>query len=129
MGANDAVLSGQPQHVPLNQYSSNLRRIINHSAFEAHNTKFILITPAPICEYDTQASDATLGKHYIQRLAANTKLYADATLEIGKELGVPTVDLWEAFIEYVGGWGDGNPLPGSRKIPKNEKFTELFRDG
>lgn len=129
MGTNDAVLPGQLQHVPLDQYSNNLRRIINHSVLKAHETKFILIVPAPICEYDTQASDATLGKHYIQRLAANTKLYADAALEVGRELGVPTVNLWEAFMEYVGGWQDGKHLPGSRDIPKNEKFTELFRDG
>lgn len=95
----------------------------------AHESKFILIVPAPICEYDTQESDAALGKHYIQRLAASTKLYADATLGVGRELGVPTVDLWGAFMEYVGGWEEGKPLPGSREIPKNEKFAELFRDG
>lgn len=129
LGANDAVLPGQPQHVPLNQYSNNLRRIINHSALGAHETKFILIVPAPICEYETQASDAVLGKHYIQRLATSTKLYADAALGVGKELGVPTVDLWGVFMEYVGGWEEGKPLPGSREIPKNEKFAELFRDG
>lgn len=128
-GANDATLLGQPQHVPLDQYSNNLRRIIKHSALEAHGTKFILIVPAPICEYDTQENDATLGRHYIQRLAASTKLYADAALEVGKELGIPTVNLWEAFMEYVGGWQDGKSLPGSRDIPKNEKFAELFRDG
>lgn len=129
MGTNDAVLPDQPQYVPLDQYSNNLRRIINHSTLKAHDTKFILIIPAPICEYDTQASDAAAGKHYIQRLAANTKLYADAALKVGKELGVPTVNLWEAFMEYVGGWEEGKPLPGSKEVPKNEKFAELFRDG
>lgn len=70
-----------------------------------------------------------MGKHYIQRLVANTKLYVDATLEVGKDLGVPTVNLWEAFMEYVGGWEEGKPFPGSKEIPKNEKFADLFRDG
>jgi hypothetical protein len=129
LGTNDAVLSDQPQYVPLDQYSNNLRRIINHSTLKTHDTKFILITPGPICEYDTQASDAAMGKHYIQRLAANTKLYVEVALRVGKELGIPTVNLWEAFIDYVGGWKEGEPLPGSKDIPKNEKFADLFRDG
>lgn len=129
MGANDAVLPGLPQHVPLNQYSKNLYRILNHSSLKAHDTKFILVGPAPICEYDTQEHDASNKINYVQRLAAVTKQYSDAALVVGRELGLPTVDLWNAFINHAGGYEVNKHLPGSKEIPKNQKLSDLFRDG
>jgi hypothetical protein len=129
LGANDAVLPGLPQHVPLNQYSKNLYRILNHSSLKAHDTKFILVGPAPICEYDTQEHDASNKINYVQRLAAVTKQYSDAALVVGRELGLPTVDLWNAFINHAGGYEVNKHLPGSKEIPKNQKLSDLFRDG
>jgi len=128
-GANDATLSDRSQHVPLDQYAENLRRIINHPLLVAHSPKILLIIPPPICEYRTQDHDLTKGIVGPQRLAANTKRYADAALEVGKALGIPTVNLWETFMQYAGGWEEGNPLPGSKELPKNEKLGELLRDG
>jgi len=128
-GANDATLPDNRQHVPLDQYSETLKRIINHPLLVAHNPKILLITPPPICEYRTQEHDLERGIVGVQRLAANTKRYADAALEVGKALGIPTVNLWEAFMQYAGGWEEGNPLPGSKELPENEKLGELLRDG
>jgi len=62
------------------------------------------------------------------REAGVTKKYADATLEVGKEEGVATVDIWGAFMAYVG-WNEGEPLPGSKTQPRSEKLGELLRDG
>lgn len=129
MGANDAVLLGQPQHVPLDQYSKNLHRIMNHPSLKAHDTKYILIGPAPICEYDTQEHDAVHKINYVQRLAAVTKQYSDAAIVVGRELGLPTVDLWSAFIDHAGGYEANKPLPGSKEILKNQRLSDLFRDG
>lgn len=128
-GANDATLSDRSQHVPLDQYAENLKRIINHPLLVAHSPKILLIIPPPICEYRTHGHDLAKGIVGAQRLAANTKRYADAALEVGKALGIPTVNLWEAFTQYAGGWEEGNPLPGSKELPKNEKLGELLRDG
>lgn len=128
-GANDAVLPGLPQHIPLDEYRWNLKKIIQHKVLKPHDPKFILITPPPICEYATQAEDAEKGKNFVQRLAARTKEYADAALEVGEELGVPTVNLWKACIDYAGGWKEGEPIPGSKPDGINAKLTELFRDG
>ncbi|CUS14231.1 unnamed protein product [Tuber aestivum] len=128
-GPNDATLPDRSQHVPLDQYSENLKRIINHPLLVAHSPRIILITPPPICEYRTQDSGLEKGILGIQRLAANTKKYADAALEVGKALGIPTVNLWEAFMQYAGGWEEGSPLPGSKELPRNEKLGELLRDG
>lgn len=76
-----------------------------------------------------EASDREKGRDIIQRLQANTKQYRDAALEVGKELGVPTVDLWKAFVDYTGGWKEGEPLPGGKEDPRVDKFAELLRDG
>ncbi|KAL7271478.1 hypothetical protein RUND412_005762 [Rhizina undulata] len=129
LGANDAVLPGQLQHIPLEEYVTNLRVLLTHPVFKPHNPKFVLIAPPPICEYLTQADDAAKGKPKVQRLAANTKKYSDAALALGKELNVPTVDLWKAFTDYAGGWEEGKSLPGSKELPENEKLAELLRDG
>ncbi|KAG0633096.1 SGNH hydrolase-type esterase domain-containing protein [Tuber brumale] len=128
-GANDAALPDRSQYVPLDQYAENLKRIVNHPLLVAHSPKIVLITPPPICEYRTQDNDLAKGIVGIQRLATNTKKYVDAALEVGKALDIPTVNLWGAFVQYVGGWEEGNPLPGSKELPKNEKLGELLRDG
>jgi len=128
-GANDSVQPGQLQHVPLDEYRANLKKILNHQVLKQHELKFILITPPPICEYQTQEDDAKKGKTEIQRLAKNTKRYAETALAVGKEMNVPTVNLWECFMQYAGGWKEGSHLPGSKDIPPNKKLQELFRDG
>ena len=89
----------------------------------------MLIAPAPVCEYITQESDAAKGKHVILRTAARTKEYADAAIAVGEELSIPTVNLWQAFIDDAGGWTEGQPLPGSKGAPRNERLATLLRDG
>jgi len=128
-GANDAVLPGQLQHIPLEEYRKNLKSILMHQALKQHDTKFVLITPPPICEYMTQEDDASKGKPEIQRLAANTKKYVEVVLSVGKDMKVPTVNLWGAFMQYAGGWEEGKPFAGSKEIPPNEKLQSLLRDG
>lgn len=63
-----------------------------------------------------------------QRTAEHTKLYADACREIGKELGVPVLDLWSIFMAEAG-WREGEPLSGSIKSERNKVLGELLHDG
>ena len=127
-GANDAVLEGLPQHVPLGEYRTNLRTIVSHEVLQVHNPRLILITPPPICEYKTQEHDRESGKIHKQRMAARTKEYVDAALEVGKEASIPTVNLWNAFMAYAG-WSEGEPLLGCKTQPRNERLGALLRDG
>ena len=64
----------------------------------------------------------------LQRMAHVTKNYADAALEVAKEMGVTAVDLWSAFMAYAG-WHEGEPYLGSLSQPQSEKLGELLRDG
>lgn len=127
-GANDASLPGSAQHIPLDDYKRNLQTIIQHPATQAHNPRIILITPPPINEYQLESFDADKGLPHPSRTASHTKLYAEATRELATSLGVPVADLWTAFMVPTG-WKEGQPLPGSRDLPNDERLQLLFTDG
>lgn len=118
-GANDACLPGSSQYVPLEKYVECLKDILLHDVVRAHGTKLVLIVPAPVDEWQLVNG---------QRTAANTKRYADACRAVGTELGVPTLDLWSAFMNAAG-WRDGEPLVGSKEAQKSEVLARFLSDG
>lgn len=128
LGANDAVLPGGKQHIPLEDYKNNLKTIIQHPAVKAQNLIVLLMTPPPTNEYQTEVMAKIHGHDTLQRTASNTKVYADACREIGAELGVTVVDIWRAFMTSVG-WVEGKPLAGSKDAPKNPALGNLLSDG
>jgi len=110
-GANDACrpapLHQNPedssrQHVPLEEYRANLRRIIaDIRACGDGSARILLLTPPPI---DDKAWASKLHSEYgipssadPNRLNSVTRTYAQACVETGAQLHVPTVDLWSAF--------------------------------
>ncbi|KAL1964988.1 hypothetical protein VTN77DRAFT_6188 [Rasamsonia byssochlamydoides] len=127
-GANDAVLPPYAQHVPLSQYKENLKAIVEHPMVRAQNPKIIILTPPPINEYQLEIFDAEKGFPTPSRAASNTRLYADACREVANSLGIPVVDIWTAFMKAAG-WQEGQPLAGSKDIPRNDILEGLFTDG
>jgi len=131
LGANDARLpdTGVPaQTVPLDTYKNNLRTLATHSSVKEHNPKIILITPPPVNEYALEVHDRAKGINFPRRVADNTARYADAVREIGKELQLPVVDVWSAFMKEAG-WKQGEPLIGSKAVPQSDVFLSLMYDG
>lgn len=121
-GANDATLPGCPQHVPLSAYTGYLRSIITHPGIASHGTKIILITPPPVDEW--QLGDK-------ERTASNTRAYAAACRQLGRDMNLPTLDLWTVFMTKAG-WRDDQPeqpLIGSLAAPRNQVLTDLLSDG
>ncbi|KAG6332071.1 hypothetical protein ID866_7017 [Astraeus odoratus] len=95
-GANDAAPHPSDQHVPLDEYKANLKRIVNMirsptSAYYSPNTRIILITPPPVNSH--QRPD---------RVFEITKTYAEAAKEIGANLCLPVADVWTAMWEGSG---------------------------
>ncbi|KAK2740078.1 hypothetical protein FQN55_009027 [Onygenales sp. PD_40] len=127
-GANDAVLPGFHQHVPLNVYEDSLTKILTHPVVQAHGTKLLLLTPPPVNEYQFFTHGPEPEPVSLQRRAAQTKLYADAARRVGQALNVPVVDIWTAFMTAVG-WTEGDPLAGSKEAAPNEKLEGLLSDG
>ncbi|KAI4118403.1 MAG: hypothetical protein LQ345_001516 [Seirophora villosa] len=129
-GANDACLPGSEsgQHVPLEVYKNNLRRIIRHPSVQAQSPRLILVTPPPVNEYACEESDAAKGIVGTRRTAEHTMAYADACQRVGQDLGVPVIDLWDWCIR-IAKYEPGHPLPGSKRVERNGYLDEVLADG
>ncbi|KAF1981164.1 GDSL Lipase/Acylhydrolase family protein [Aulographum hederae CBS 113979] len=132
-GANDSRLPdtiGTPQHVPLDRYKENLRKIVTHTLVRAHRPRIILITSPPIDEELCEAHDLSNGIDQVRRRAAVTRTYADAVKEVGKATDVVVFDLWSLFMERVG-WKEGMPLAGEKSTHASQQsgLPTLLRDG
>ncbi|KAL1991234.1 hypothetical protein VTN49DRAFT_5738 [Thermomyces lanuginosus] len=127
-GANDAVLPPYQQHVPLDQYKSNLQKILAYPATQGQNPKILVLTPPPVNEHQLQAFDAEKGFQSPSRTAENTKVYADACREVATAAGHPVVDVWTAMMTAAG-WKPGQPLVGSKDQPPNGHLASFFTDG
>lgn len=94
LGANDAALPSYAQHVPLPLYTANLERIVQYVLFQQHRTKIVMITPAPVDEWQLEKP--------LSRTAINTRRYAQAAKEVAEKLNLPCVDLWATFAGQCG---------------------------
>jgi len=117
IGANDSVLPGKAQHVPLDRYKYNLTKLIHlvkdpSSPWHSPETRLVLITAPPIipeewlkhCEgmWIQNGSNGPKPTE-IDREPSNTKKYVEACLQVGKEQGVEVVDAWTAIVNQAGG--------------------------
>jgi isoamyl acetate esterase len=127
-GANDAVLKGNAQHVPLAEYRDTLRLIATHPGVARHGTQALFITPPPVDEWRFDEP--------LTRTAVNTKIYADVCREVATDLGLPVVDVWRLFMRKAG-WkaeveAEGKEeklLAGDRRAEKSVVLAELLSDG
>nr|XP_010940177.1 GDSL esterase/lipase At5g62930 isoform X1 [Elaeis guineensis] len=108
-GANDAALLGrssQRQHVPVEEYKENLRKIVDHLKECLSNMLVVLITPPPVDEdgrkeyarsvYGEKA--ATLP----ERTNEMTGVYASQCVHLAEELHIPCINLWSQMQETPG---------------------------
>lgn len=93
-GANDAVVEGGVQHVPIEEYVTNLKKLANFVSAVRRVDPIIpvLITPPPVQQ--DREEDPT-------RYADRTEAYARACVSVAKELGCPFVDLHTAMNDQL----------------------------
>lgn len=117
-GANDAAkpaeLGGTPtgakQHVPLDNYGDNLKEIARQ--LREVGAKVVFLTPPPVLDDQRkqfmveQSGQAIL---LLDRENEYTKKYAEKTVLVGKELGVPVLDLWTR-LQQEPDWNSGRYL-------------------
>ncbi|KAI3737324.1 hypothetical protein L2E82_27322 [Cichorium intybus] len=108
-GANDAALSGRTserQHVPLEEYKENLRKIVHHLKEFSPTMIIVLITPPPVDEEGRQEYAKSLYGEKAMKLPERTNevtgTYANGCVEVAKELGVDSINLWSKMQETQG---------------------------
>lgn len=131
LGANDSCLKGAAgsQHVPLEDFKSNLEKIVTHPIVREQNPRVILVTPPPINEYACEEQDRSKGYYEPRRKASHTALYAEAVRRVGAEQRVTVLDLNRVFLERAGQKPDDAVLEGSKEKPLNTFLRMHLLDG
>ncbi|CAM9882127.1 unnamed protein product [Choristocarpus tenellus] len=114
-GANDCVMEGFAQHVPLNEYRSNLKVMVNHVRAVHGDVKVVLITPPPIHEGRWTANREGKGGK-MDRKQALTMAYAQACTEVSRDLSVPVVNAFSLL-------GSGDEVLASEYLNDGVHFT------
>jgi lysophospholipase L1-like esterase len=139
-GANDARLPNTPggpdQHVPLEEFQSNLRKIATHQCIKAHqDIRIILVTPPPVDERSLVEADQTkypgMGA-IMRRTAVTTAKYAQAVRDLGDELQMPVLDIWTAMLEQAGYSAKNRSpkvFPGSTDDALSYTLEQFLHDG
>ncbi|KAJ2917246.1 hypothetical protein MD484_g3200, partial [Candolleomyces efflorescens] len=139
-GANDACIKPSPQHVPVDKFESNIRRMIEMvhsptSEYYSPDTRIVLITAPPI---NTLTRAADLGSRdppmALDRLFETTRQYAEVVKKIGEELKLGVVDVWTLLWEGAGRVeaglskfsGDGLHLNGEGYEVISERYPEVY---
>ena len=92
-GANDSIDESVAQHVPLDEYKDNLKKMVLMTKKSLDSTKVILMTPPPVYEPVLEERNQAKGKTLlVDRSNERTLLYVNAVKDIGKEFGLPVVD-------------------------------------
>jgi isoamyl acetate esterase len=108
LGANDASLPDRhsaQHHVPLDAYTSNLRKMVAHlrSTYSSAPPAVILITPPPVDEAARQLSNHERWGSPLEQPSERTNeftgRYAEQCRLVGAELGCPVVDAYARFQE------------------------------
>ncbi len=112
-GANDASSSilNPRHHIPIPEFKTNLKTIIQKCIQHySSNIKIVLITPPPVChasrlEYQIQRyKDKATG--ILERTLELSGEYANAVVEVGKEVDAHVLNIWELMQSSIGGSND-----------------------
>lgn len=126
LGANDAAIAGERQHVPLKEYASNLAEIIKGIRKETEGSAdfpIIVMTPPPI---DEEAWKKYLNLFdYYDRKNSVAREYGLEAKRVAAELGCSVFDTWE----ILGGDKEGYGLHLCDGLHLSESGNELIFEG
>ncbi|EXA31434.1 hypothetical protein NW760_014592 [Fusarium oxysporum] len=116
-GPNDAILPlpTTSQHIPVEEYQDNLRKIVTHPNVTAHNPKILLVVPPPLNEIKTAQSDLKKGHPQAIRKAAISQKYSEAVRKVAQ--AVPEVVLIDLFTAITDAANAATPGFNSNEFP------------
>lgn len=89
-------------------------------------SEVLLIGPGPFNHH--QFADAMEERFFIDRTTSRARAYCKAVADLGEELSVPTVPLWDLIMAEVG-WKEGDPIFGLRELPAPNPLKNYLTDG
>ncbi|KAK7294694.1 hypothetical protein RJT34_17587 [Clitoria ternatea] len=109
-GGNDSLLphpSGLGQHVPLQEYIENMRKIAIHLQSLSKKTHLIFLTAPPVNEDQIFQERLMQGIMQGPQLRTNEscRIYSEACLELCRQMNIKAIDLWSA-IQKRDDWRD-----------------------
>ncbi|KAL4863947.1 hypothetical protein BDV12DRAFT_201590 [Aspergillus spectabilis] len=123
-GTNDSIIPESKNHIPLPRFKENTRGIIL-DAQEA-GIKVVLIGPGP---FNHHQFISVMEEGWVcDRTTLRARAYCDAAVELGRELGIPVVQLWYIIMADMG-WKGGDPVYGLEEVPDQGRLGEYFNDG
>ncbi|KAH8102863.1 SGNH hydrolase-type esterase domain-containing protein [Cristinia sonorae] len=131
LGANDAAIPSNVQHVPLSEYASNLTQLIRtvtdpSSAHHSTGTGVIVITPPPVNTVQWRAYKASkVPSEELDRLFETTREYAEKAREVAGGEGVVVVDVWTRIWKEAGEVEEGLSALLTDGLHLNERGYEI----
>lgn len=121
------------QHVPLEKYKENLRKIVTHTAVTSHKPKIFIVTPPPVDEIYTTRRSLEFGDPGPIRTASVSEGYSCAARDVAAELGVGLVDLYQGVMdraaELTPDFEAGGPRLGTEECGRQGGLETLLYDG
>jgi len=106
LGANDAAVAGERQHIPLEEYGENLIKIIQGIRKETEDSPdfpIIIMTPPPVDE-EAWKKYLNLFDHYDRRNDVSRQYGLEAK-RVAKQLGCSVLDTWEILGGHTSEYG------------------------
>ncbi|KAL5544190.1 hypothetical protein UlMin_007974 [Ulmus minor] len=138
-GANDAAVLGRAserQHVPIEEYKENLRKMVHHLKECSPTMLIVLITPPPVDEEGriefTRSLNGENASQLPERTNESAGLYAKQCIELASEMGLRLVNLWSRMQETEG-WGkkflsDGLHLTPEGNAVVHQEVVRVFEE-
>ncbi|KAL6524476.1 hypothetical protein OROHE_016147 [Orobanche hederae] len=138
-GANDAALlsgTGKKQHVSIEEYKENLRRMVRHIKKSSPDTLVVLITPPPIDHQGRREFARIIYGNNASMVPDRTNevagAYAKECVNLAEELGLPSINLWSKMQETEG-WqkkflSDGLHLTPEGNAVVFEQVIKIFNE-
>lgn len=98
-GGNDSMgahPSGLGPHVPLPEYTENMRKIANHLKSLSESTRVIFLSCPPVNEELLRQSRSDALSELVRTNEACHQ-YSEACIELCNEMGLKVIDLWTAI--------------------------------
>ncbi|KAK4522212.1 hypothetical protein GAYE_FCTG49G0091 [Galdieria yellowstonensis] len=99
LGANDCTVPESPQHVGVEEYASNLFKmikVVRNLQSKFTKAELLLITPPPLVE-EAWREDCRQKNKPVFRKASRVEEYVNACKRVAAEAHVPCLDLWTSI--------------------------------